>query len=596
MTYLLDRQRNGFAVTRSWPRGFLGLADAAAPFGGDPALQQWATNLATGWARHVTTKPDEQQREMKKKVDWLAKNYEVTLAGAQKRWGGKKYGTPAIIRAWQISREQQMDFATMERSPYLPKTFRPPAGHAQLVSTKLVGESDKYPVAPLVVAFTQKLLQIHPRVRADTYRNHGGGAFYRRGFSIDLWLDQSPKDARGFWRHEDAVALLRAVHQAARAFGAEWRVLYNDYSVARVINQETGARRVGFVGGAFPGGGLNWHGPHPLILHFHLDLAPLSGVVPGASAPSSPVSYQPRGSKPSAASSIASLPKALADAVRQGAISMQVALTIVTGQRDANTLTNLVFYAKHPELPVGYKIQRHERDLSQQWVDIKERIIRPLLQALGTGPVSGGTPAGPSPTVTAPMAPPRATPPPVNDDRAYRYHSKYGGYSRYGGGRLETRLRELRDQGKLSISDGDIELLQRISHVETGGCVQALNSWDDVFMSIGFMQWPLVFVKLQRLIARAPDAFRRYGIELDPTRRYARTERRRQSRSKASAIRANSEASTGLSGSTLPDWTQRSWRGRLSWRSRSSRKSAGRSRRAWAARFRTTTSRVRSVR
>jgi hypothetical protein len=207
--------------------------------------------------------------------------------------------------------------------------------------------------------------------------------------------------------------------------------------------------------------------------------------------------------------------------VRQGAISMQVALAIVTGQRDANTLTNLVFYAKHPELPVGYKIQRHERDLAQQWVDIKERIIRPLLQALGTGPVSAGAPAGPSPTVTVPIAQPRATPLSVNDDRAYKYHSKYGGYSRYGGGRLETRLRELRDQGKLSISDGDIELLQRISHVETGGCVQALNSWDDVYMSIGFMQWPLVFGKLQRLIARAPDAFRRYGIELDPTRRYS---------------------------------------------------------------------------
>jgi hypothetical protein len=200
---------------------------------------------------------------------------------------------------------------------------------------------------------------------------------------------------------------------------------------------------------------------------------------------------------------------------------MQVAFAIVTGQRDANTLTNQVFYAKHPELPVGYKIQRHERDLAQQWVDIKERIIRPLLQALGTGPVSAGAPVSPSPTVTAPMAPPRATPPPVTDDRAYRYHSKYGGYSRYGGGRLETRLRELRDQGKLSISDGDIELPQRISHVETGGCVQALNSWDDVYMSIGFMQWPLAFGKLQRLIDRAPAAFRRYGIELDRTRSYS---------------------------------------------------------------------------
>lgn len=521
MTYVSDGQRSGFAVPWGWPTGILGFADAAAPFGGDSSLQRWATDLATAWAQRVPTKPDELQREIRKKVDWLAKDYEVTLAGAQKRWGGKVYGTPAIIRAWQVGREQQMDFATLERSPYLPKTFAPPAGHLQRVSTQLVEHSDKYPVAPLVVAFMQKLRELYPQVRADTYRDHGGGAFTGRGFSIDLWLDHSPKDARGFWRPDNAIALLRSVHQAARAVGAEWRVLYNDYSVARVLNPETGARRVGFVGGAFPGGGLNWHGPHPLILHFHLDIAPLPGLVAGAPPPMSPIPSQPAVGKPGVASSIASLPKILAEAVRQGAVSMQVALAIMTGQRDANTLTNLVFYAKHPELPIGYKIQRHERNLAQQWVDIKERIIRPLLQALGTGPGSAGVPGGPSPTVTAPMAPPRVMPPRVNDDRAYRYHSKHGGYSRYGGGRLETRLRELRDQGKLSISDRDIELLQRISHVETGGCVQALNSWDDVFMSIGFMQWPLVFGKLQRLIARAPDAFRRYGIELDPARRYS---------------------------------------------------------------------------
>jgi len=524
MTYVLDRQCSGFAVTQSWPMGFLGLADTAAPFGGDPALQQWAANLSMMWVKRVKVKPDEQHREAKEKENWLDRDMKATLAGAAKRRSGKflkDYGRPAIIHAWQISREQQMDFATLERAPYLPKTFRPPAGQVQLVSTKLVRHSDKYPVAPLVVAFMQKLIQLYPQVRADTYGNHGGGAFTGRGFSIDLWLDHSPKDARGFYQPRDATALLRAVHQAARAVGAEWRALYNDYSVARVINQETGARRVRFIGGAFPGGGLNWHGPHPLILHFHLDLAPLSGVIPSASPPSSPMSPRPGGSKPSVATSIVSLPKILADAVKSGALTVEAVSRILAGERDVNTLTNLVFYAKHPKLPVGYKIQRHERDLAQQWVDIKERVIRPLLQTLGTGPVSAGAPAGPAPTVTAPMAPPRATLPPVNDDRAYRYHSKYGGYSRYGGGRLETRLRELRDQGKLSISDGDIELLQRISHVETGGCVQALNSWDDAYMSIGFMQWPLAFGKLQRLIARAPAVFRRYGIELDPARRYS---------------------------------------------------------------------------
>lgn len=221
----------------------------------------------------------------------------------------------------------------------------------------------------------------------------------------------------------------------------------------------------------------------------------------------------------------ATLPARLADAVRQGAIGLQVALAIVSGQRDEKTLTNAVFYARHPELPAGYKIGPGERHLVEEWLKIRDTVIRPLLRALGpagSSPSVGGgkpSPAGPAarPAPTAPLTPAPAT----GGDRAYEHHSKLGGYSRSGGGRLETVLRGLRDQGKLSISDGDIELLQRISHVETGGCLQALNSWDDAYMSIGFMQWPLAFGKLQRLIARASEAFRRYGIELDPTRTYS---------------------------------------------------------------------------
>ena len=389
MTYVLDRQRGGFAAAPGRPAGFPRFGDAAAPFGGDSALQKWATNLASVWAGRVTTKPDERQREMERKLDWLTKDHEIVLAGAEKRPGLKKYGSQAILRAWQVSREQQMDFATLERSPYLPGTFSPPAGPVQLTSAREVQGSDEGPVAPLVVAFVRKLLQLYPHVRADTYANHGVGAFRGRGFSIDLWLDvkPTPRDARGFWRPDDAVALLRAVHQAARAVSAEWRALYNDYSVARVINRETGARRVGFVGGAFPGGGLNWHGPHPLILHFHLDLAPLVGAV-AAPPPSSPSRRNREQASPGGASQIAALPPILADAVRSGALTLIAASRILAGERDVNRLTNLIFYARHPRLPADYKIKPHEQGLAREWTEIRDTVVSPVLRGLKPAPVA----------------------------------------------------------------------------------------------------------------------------------------------------------------------------------------------------------------
>ncbi len=388
--------RSGFAMTPGWPMGFLGFADATTPFGGDSALQQWAAKLSTEWAK----RKNKSVKEIENRLDL---NMKYTLATAAKRRGGaflKKHGTPAIISAWKISQEQLMDFETLDKSKGLDN-FRPPPAHSvQLMVSPLVKdghgkvtplvEDDHHKpaaVAPLVVAFMQKLRQIHPTVRADTYPNHGGGAFSGRGFSIDLWLVGSPIDARGFWRHEDAVALLHAVHQAARAVGAEWRVLYNDYSVARVLNQKTGKRRVAFV---------NFHGPRPLVLHFHLDLAPLPGAVAGAPTPMSPSSSQPGVSKPSVASSIASLPKILADAVKSGALTLEAVSRILAGERDVNILTNLIFYARHPKLPAGYKIQRHEKELAREWLDIRDRVVRPVLDRLSASrpglPVSQSKP------------------------------------------------------------------------------------------------------------------------------------------------------------------------------------------------------------
>jgi uncharacterized protein YcbK (DUF882 family) len=127
------------------------------------------------------------------------------------------------------------------------------------------------------------------------------------------------------------------------------------------------------------------------------------------------------------------------------------------------------------------------------------------------------------------------------------------GYKAYGGGNLKLKLNVLRSLGKLNITDKDIELLHELSRTESGGAVQAINSWDSAYMSMGFAQFTFIHKhhfqykkivqiasaddlkriektsqeafslyfnntaepgKLQMLIQLAPVAFKKYGIEL----------------------------------------------------------------------------------
>lgn len=104
--------------------------------------------------------------------------------------------------------------------------------------------------------------------------------------------------------------------------------------------------------------------------------------------------------------------------------------------------------------------------------------------------------------------------------RAVRRRGRVTGLSRYGGGRLDAKLATLVRAGRLRLTFDDIDLFQRIANVETGGQVQALNTWDSAVVSIGFLQLTLRFGVLQDWINRAPAAFARYGIAVDRGRAY----------------------------------------------------------------------------
>ena len=183
-----------------------------------------------------------------------------------------------ISRAWAVGRREQVDFRTIPQKASYLKDFKPsyevPSGDLVQIPAALKEDPNKelVGVSPELADFLTQLAADPntPAFTASNYGGHGGGSWLGKGFSTDISL-KGPKDQRGFWRHSTAVQLLLAVDATAKKLGARWRVLYNDFGVAQEVNRITGNRNVEFMGQS-GGGNLNWHGPHPLILHFHLDL------------------------------------------------------------------------------------------------------------------------------------------------------------------------------------------------------------------------------------------------------------------------------------------------------------------------------------
>ena len=64
--------------------------------------------------------------------------------------------------------------------------------------------------------------------------------------------------------------------------------------------------------------------------------------------------------------------------VRRGLASAAVLAAVATGERDERALTNRVFFARHPEL-AGRKLRRDETRLVSEWLQIRDRLVRPLL-------------------------------------------------------------------------------------------------------------------------------------------------------------------------------------------------------------------------
>ena len=284
-------------------------------FEGKPAITAFAADLAHCFAGRKAKTDADRARLTTNKADELAKDYAATLTAGLVRYGPgwKKKAQGAITKqekelrrrnrgqlsadelailekercrqevwlagrmdwlrtGWMVGRREEVDFQTLMPAsiPALPHFLPPPlAAGTTPTLVPIEPEGTGTPITPEAKRFLVELRRRTSGFDASNYRRHGSRGFVDRGLSVDLML-RDRLDSRGFYPRDKAAAFLLTVDAAARAAGLRWRVLYNDFAVAAHINRLTRARHVLFIGQ--PGGNLNWHGP--LILHFHIDLAP----------------------------------------------------------------------------------------------------------------------------------------------------------------------------------------------------------------------------------------------------------------------------------------------------------------------------------
>jgi hypothetical protein len=211
-------------------------------------------------------------------------------AWVQTKYEQLKYG-------WMVGRREKLDFDTIAQNVRpIPKDFKAPRDTPEADLLPIpddLGGNDKMPgVAPEVVGFLRELQALYPTFNVGNYAGHGSWEFVAKnpggkgshsmGFSVDLTLTgkAAAQDERGFYQHAEAVDFLLKLDQAAQKAKAEWRALYNDFGVAEEVNRRLNMGRVGYIGNLDKAGRLNWHGPHPLKLHFHLDIAPTVTLSP----------------------------------------------------------------------------------------------------------------------------------------------------------------------------------------------------------------------------------------------------------------------------------------------------------------------------
>ncbi|HSD58318.1 MAG TPA: DUF2272 domain-containing protein [Methanotrichaceae archaeon] len=204
-----------------------------------------------------------------------------------------------------------------------------------------------------------------------------------------------------------------------------------------------------------------------------------------------------------AAAPISSLPQLLLEAVRKGLITLQVAWAMLSGERDVNKLTNTIFFARHPERDPKQKIQPHEKQFAREWLDIRDRIVRPTLDSLRGAP-GLATPTEPARPSSAPVTPK------LGGNTYFRVANDITGA--FEGGKPDTL--NLYDRGIISygkhqatLASGTLfSLLKRYTELSSSETAQRLASYlDRIKKKDESLRDDKAFIQLLKDAAREPE-------------------------------------------------------------------------------------------
>jgi hypothetical protein len=89
---------------------------------------------------------------------------------------------------------------------------------------------------------------------------------------------------------------------------------------------------------------------------------------------------------------VVSLPRLAFDLMAKGDWATAIKLATTVGLRDVNTLTNVVFWFRHPAL-AGQRIRADQPGLAREWLRIRDEIVRPALAGGPRKSAPGSSPA-----------------------------------------------------------------------------------------------------------------------------------------------------------------------------------------------------------